>query len=92
MHHLNLGLFNYQVTYIRKMLKDLYGQIVIDELNNHLAKIPRFPDLKIFKNGLENIKRFMADEFQNMMRVFFFIIEGIIIKHYKQSIKINTAK
>jgi len=27
MHHLDLGLFNYQVTYTRELLKEWYGQI-----------------------------------------------------------------
>lgn len=92
MHHLDLGLFNYQVTYTREMLKELCGQVAVDELDNRLAKIPRFPGLKLFKNGLENIKRFTADEFRNMMKVFLFIIEGIIIKHHKESINENQAK
>ena len=56
MHHLDLGLFNYQVIYTREMLKNLCGQVVIDELDKRLAAIPRFPGLKIFKNGLKNIK------------------------------------
>ena len=76
MHHLDLGLFNYQVTYTRELLKEWCGQIAVDELDNRLARIPRFPGLKIFKNGLENIKRFTADEFRNMMKVFIFVIEG----------------
>lgn len=92
MHHLDLGLFNYQVTYTRELLKELCGQIAVDELDNRLARIPRFPGLKIFKNGLENIKRFTADEFRNMMKVFIFVIEGIIIKHHKQTITANRAK
>jgi hypothetical protein len=92
MHHLDLGLFNYQVTYTREMLKDLCGQVAIDELDNRLASIPRFPGLKIFKNGLGNIKRFTADEFRNMMKVFLFIIEGIVIKHHKTSLTTIQAK
>ncbi|PKC62986.1 hypothetical protein RhiirA1_397206 [Rhizophagus irregularis] len=68
MHHLDLGLFNYQVTYTRVLLKKLCGQIAVDELDNHLAKILRFPGLKIFKNSLENIKRFIANEFWNMIK------------------------
>jgi hypothetical protein len=92
MHHLDLGLFNYQVTYTRELLKELCGQIAVDELDNRLARIPRFPGLKIFKNGLENIKRFTADEFRNMMKVFIFVIEGIIIKHHKETITVNRAK
>ena len=63
MYYLNLDLFNYQVIYIREILKDLCSQIVVDKLDNCLAKIPRFSNLKIFKNGLENIKKFTADEF-----------------------------
>jgi len=71
------------------MLKELCGQIAVDELNNRLAKIPRFPNLKLFKNGLENIKRFTADEFQNMMKVFLFVIEGIITKYCKELMNEN---
>jgi predicted oxidoreductase len=91
MHHLDLGLFNYQVMYTREMLKDLCGQTAVDELDNRLATIPRFPGLKIFKNGLENIKRFTADEFRNMMKVFLFVVEGIIVKHRK-AMKLNAAQ
>ena len=92
MHHLDLGLFNYQVTYTRELLKEWCGQIAVDELDNRLARIPRFPGLKIFKNGLENIKRFTADEFRNMMKVFVFVIEGIINKHHKETMDANNAK
>ena len=92
MHHLDLGLFNYQVTYTREMLKELCGQIAVDELDNRLAKIPRFPGRKLFKNGLENIKRFTADEFRNMMKVFIFVIEGLVIKHHKELLSNIQAK
>jgi hypothetical protein len=92
MHHLDLGLFNYQVVYTRELLKEVCGQIAVDELDNRLASIPRFSGLKIFKNGLENIKWFTADEFRNMMKVFIFVIEGIVEKHHKEIISSNKAK
>ena len=92
MHHLDLGLFNYQVIYMREMLKESYGQIAINDLDNRLAKILRFPGLKLFKNGLENIKRFTANEYQNMIKVFLFIVEGLIIKHHKESLSEHQAK
>ena len=66
MHHLDLRLFKYQVTYTRKMLRELCDQIAVDTLDDHLVKISRFPGLKLFKNGLKNIKQFTADEFRNM--------------------------
>lgn len=92
MHHLDLGLFNYQVTYTRDLLKEWCGQIAVDELDNRLARIPRFSGLKIFKSGLESVKRFTADDYRNMMKVFLFVIEGIIIKHHKSSIEQQVAK
>ena len=36
-----------------KLPDEWCGQIAVDELDNRLARIPRFPGLKIFKNGLE---------------------------------------
>ena len=92
MHHLDLGFFNYQVMYTRVMLKDLCGQVAVDELDNRLATIHQFPRLKIFRNGLENIKHFTADEFRNMMKVFLFVIEGIIVKCHKETMSLNAAK
>ena len=92
MHHLDLSLFNYQVTYTREMLKDLCSQRAIDKLDKRLSAIPRFPELKIFKHGLENIKRFTADEYRNMMKVFLFVIEGLIIKYHKKELTTNNAK
>ena len=80
------------MTYSRELLKEWCGQVAVDKLDNRLARIPRFSGLKIFKNGLENIKRFTANEFQNMMKVFVFVIEGIITKHHKSSIEPIIAK
>ena len=92
MHHLDLGLFNYQVVFTRELFKELCGQVAVAELDSRLSSIPRFPGLKIFKNGLENIKGFPANEYRNMMKVFLFVVEGIIMKHHKQSIGTNVAK
>lgn len=92
MHHLDLGLFKYQVTYTRDMLKDLCGQAAVDKLDYRLATMSRFPGLKIFKNGLENMNRFTANEFRNMMKVFLFAVEGIIVEHHKSSINKSVAK
>ncbi|CAG8793038.1 19435_t:CDS:1, partial [Dentiscutata erythropus] len=40
----------------------------IDELDRRLSNIQRFLRLKIFKEGLKNIKQFIADEYCNMMK------------------------
>ncbi|KAF0542815.1 zn-finger domain-containing protein [Gigaspora margarita] len=52
MHHLDLGLFNYQITFTYNLLKELYRASILDKLDNRFVNIPRFPELKIFKNGI----------------------------------------
>ena len=67
MHHLDLGLYKYQVKYTQELLKEWCGTDSVIEFNNQLEKIPCFPDFKLFKHGLGNIKQFTADEFRAMM-------------------------
>ena len=56
MHHLDLGLYKYQVEYTRELLKEWCGTDGVAEFDDRLGKIPRFPGLKLFKHGLGNIK------------------------------------
>ena len=51
-YHLDLDLFQYQIIFIRDLLKMQHGNSLVDEINRRLAKILRFTNLKIFKNGL----------------------------------------
>ena len=92
MHHLDLGLYKYQVEYTRELLKEWCGTDGVIEFDNRLGKIPRFPGLKLFKHGLGNIKRFTADEFRAMMRQLVFIVDGIIITLHKSDYTVNQAK
>ena len=92
MHHLDLGLYKYQVEYTRELLKEWCGSNGVTEFDNRLGKIPRFPGLKLFKHGLGNIKRFTAEEFRAMMRQLVFVVDGIIIKLYKSNYTVNQAK
>ena len=63
MHHLDLGLYNYQVTFTWNLLREWCGSIGVAEFDGRLAKIPWFSGLKLFKKGLGNIKRFTAAEY-----------------------------
>ena len=92
MHHLDLGLYKYQVEYTRELLKEWCGTDGVAEFDDRLGKIPRFPGLKLFKHGLGNIKRFTADEFRAMMRQLVFIVDGIIITLHKPDHTVNQAK
>ena len=73
MHHLDLGLFHYQIEYTRQLLPN----VLVDELDHRLATIPRYPGLKIFSNGLQSIARLTADEYRNLMKVMVFAIDNL---------------
>lgn len=92
MHHLDLGLYNYQVTFTQDLLREWCGSIGVTEFDNRLTKIPRFPSLKLFRKGLGNIKRFTAADYRAMMRQLVFVVDGIIEKLHKNNYTTNEAK
>ena len=75
MHHLDLGLFGYMLEYTLKLLQEQSGSSAIHELNQRLVNIPRFPGLRIFKNGIGNVKT--ANDFRNVMKVIVSVIDGL---------------
>ncbi|CAB4376815.1 unnamed protein product [Rhizophagus irregularis] len=62
MHHLDLGLFRYQIEYTRELLKSQKHSL-INIIDQRLAMIPRYSGLKIFSNGLQSISRLTANEY-----------------------------
>jgi len=79
MHHLDLGLFIYQITFTCEILKLQHnnGNMLVNEIDRRLAAIPRFPDLKIFSNGLQSIARLTANEYRSLMKVMIFVIDNL---------------
>jgi len=69
MHHLDLGLFHYQIEYTRQLIKDQHGNSFVNEIDHRLATIPRFSGLKIFSNGIQSIARLTASEYRDLMKV-----------------------
>jgi hypothetical protein len=47
--------------YTQNLLIEQCGNLAIEEFNNRLAAIPKFPGLKIFNNGITSIQT--ADEY-----------------------------
>src|SRR5436309_10831534 len=92
MHHLDLGLYKYQVEYTQELLKEWCGSNGVAEFDSRLGMIPRFPGLKLFKRGLGNIKRFTAEEFRAMMHQLVFVVDGIIVSLHKSNYTENQAK
>jgi hypothetical protein len=77
MHHLDLGLFFYQLDYTQELLKRQHNKSLVDELDRRLAAIPRFPGIKIFANGLQSISRLTANEYRNLMKVMIFVVDNL---------------
>ena len=82
MHHLDLGLFRYQVEFTCEILKSQHSSALVDELNYRLSEIPRYQDLKIFFNGLQ-IARLTANEYRNLMKVMVFVVDNLYSKNDK---------
>lgn len=91
MHHLDLGLFQYQIEYTREILRKQIGNFILDEVDRRLAAIPRFHGLKIFTNGLQSIARLTASEYRSLMKVMVFVIDNLyqenIIRDVEDSVK-----
>jgi hypothetical protein len=79
MHHLDLGLFKYQIIFTSGLLKDKYGASILNTIDNRLANIPRFPGLKIFKNGIQSLAGITASEYRNLMKVMIFVLDNLNI-------------
>jgi hypothetical protein len=79
MHHLDLGLFAYQITFTYDILKLQHGDgnILVNKIDRRLAAIPRFPDLKIYSNGLQSIARLTANEYRSLMKVMIFVVDNL---------------
>ena len=77
MHHLDLGLFHYQIYFTRNLLRVQHSNSLVDEMDHRLAKIPRFTDLKIFANGLKSIARLTAKEYRDLMKIMIFVVDNL---------------
>ncbi|RHZ85339.1 hypothetical protein Glove_66g184 [Diversispora epigaea] len=73
MHHLDLGLYHYQIEFT----KELLSKSSIDKFNRRIAEIPRHPGLKIFARGLQSIARLTANEFRDLMKVMVFVVDDL---------------
>ena len=77
MHHLDLGLFQYQIEFTRDLLKKQHGRSLVDEMDHRLAAIPRFSGLKIFTNGIQSIARLTANEYRDLMKIMVFVMDNL---------------
>ena len=90
MHHLDLGLFRYQIEYMRELLKLQHNNSLINVIDQRLAAIPRYLGLKIFSNGLQSIARLTASEYRNLMKVMIFVVDNLYDEKNKTNKTVNN--
>ena len=56
----------------------------VKEMDHRLCAIPRYPGLIILKNGLENISKFTANDYRNIMKVIIFVIDNLYMEYDKE--------
>ncbi|KAF0562515.1 zn-finger domain-containing protein [Gigaspora margarita] len=57
-----------------------------------LANIPRFLELKIFKNGIQSLSRITANEYHNLMKVIIFVLDNLDISEALNKTLLNLYK
>jgi hypothetical protein len=82
MHHLDLGLYHYQIEFTKELLKE--SRSLIDKFNQRIAAIPRHSGLKIFAGGLQSIARLTANEYRDLMKVMVFVVDDLHSKNLSE--------
>src|SRR5436190_16228878 len=77
MHMLDLGITKYLLEFTREYLQSKVSNKAVKEMDHRLCAIPRYPSLIIVKNGLENVSKFTANDYRNIMKVMIFVIDNL---------------
>ena len=76
MHHIDLGLFKYQLEFTQDVLKKVGGTNLQKIFNDRLRQIPRFPGLKLLSN-LGQLKVITAADYRHIMKIALFALDNI---------------
>ena len=76
MHHIDLGLFKYQLEFTQEILKRVGGTELQKVFNDRLRQIPRFPGLKLLSK-LGHLKVMTAADHRHIMKVALFALDDI---------------
>jgi hypothetical protein len=83
MHMLDLGITKYLLEFTREYLQRKVGSKIVKAMDHRFCAIPRYPGLIILKNGLENIAKFTANDYRNIMKVIIFVMDNLY-ENYKE--------
>jgi hypothetical protein len=77
MHLLDLGITKYLLEFTREHLQRKVNSRAVREMDRRLCAIPRHSGLIVLKNGLENISKFTANDYRNIMKVIIFAVDNL---------------
>ncbi|RHZ89147.1 hypothetical protein Glove_18g3 [Diversispora epigaea] len=77
MHHLDLGLFHYQLSFTKALILEQCGKSFIDKMNNRIKLISHYQDLKSFFNGFLHLTLLTASEYRSLMKIMIFIVDNL---------------
>jgi hypothetical protein len=76
MHHIDLGLFKYQLEYTQEILKDVGGTALQKKFDDRLRRISRFSGLKLLSN-LGHLKVMTAADYRHIMKIGLFALDDV---------------
>lgn len=76
MHHIDLGLFKYQLEFTQDILKEVGGLELLKVFDDRIRNIPRFSGLKLI-NKMGQIKVATAADYRHIMKIALFALDGI---------------
>ena len=79
-----LGITKYLLEFTREYLQQKVNNKAVKEMDHRLCAIPRYPGLIVLKNGLENISKFTANDYRNIMKVIIFVIDNLYYNNYNK--------
>ncbi|RHZ90130.1 hypothetical protein Glove_7g26 [Diversispora epigaea] len=88
MHHLDLGLFYYQLSFTKALILEQCRKSFIDKMNNRIKLIPHYQDLKSFSNSFLHLTLLTASEYRSLMKIMIFIVDNL----YQDSKRPNFIK
>jgi hypothetical protein len=71
MHHIDLGLFKYQLEFTQEILKKVGGLELQKIFNERLRHIPRFPGLKLLSK-VGQLQVMIASNYRHIMKIVIF--------------------
>ncbi|PKK58838.1 hypothetical protein RhiirC2_795690 [Rhizophagus irregularis] len=86
MHLQEIGLFPYMLDYTRDMFMYQYGNQIISKIDNRLATITQFNNLRILKKGYQQGTKFTGSEMRDIMKIIIFVLDEL----YTTGNKINN--